>query len=180
MKKLFFITLAGALAAGNADAKTVYLACKRYESKCSGDKCYELTAALQSNSEWRETLASQNMEPVEYIIREDGATAILSRLTTDAKLAGGKYIVEFKYVTQDPIRFILENKTDTGDVKERIIIETGSWFYVKYLLHTDRSLRDVPIGEPFSAYFGWCEDLTDKRALPDVPIPAAPPAPATP
>jgi hypothetical protein len=155
----------------SAHAATLNLSCQRYESKCKGEKCYDNAARLKQDKE-KKIFTMQHMENINYAIREDGATATFDDAKADATLVNGKYTLEFKYVTQDDAKIVLENKTDTGVVKEQVNIDKLTGFYAKYLLHTDGSLKDVPIGEPYSAYFGWCEDMTNQP-------PAAPQPPET-
>jgi hypothetical protein len=156
------LTIILCLAASAAQANTLYVHCLRYESKCTGDKCHDIAEKLKLDTK-KELLHAHKMEHVNYVIQEDGAKATFSEAAANARLVDGKYTLHFKSVQQNDAAITLENKTDTGAVKEQVIIDKITGFYIKYLLHTDNSIKDVPVGEPYSAYFGWCEDTTDKH-----------------
>jgi len=162
------ILYAAALALIATQADAANITCQRYQSKCTGQKCYALAEGLRE--EVRNALAVQQMERIDYAIENSHAIATVD---PEAKMHE-TYTSEFKFVSTDAGKFALENRTETNVAKERVIIEKSSGFYVQYLLHTDNSLNDVPLGEPYSAYFGWCD-------LPaEMPAPALPEAPAAP
>src|SRR5262249_40632171 len=92
-------------------------------------------------------------------------------------------IVNFAYVYErEGVVIVLENRDSHGDVKEKVEIDKISGFYDKYLIHTDNSIKDVPLGQPYVAYFGWCDvhkpDVSAAPATP--PPPAVPPIAPTP
>jgi hypothetical protein len=159
------LTFIFALAATDAQAGTLLIDCQRYESKCNGDKCYALADGLKQDTK-KEVLKLQKMELVHYTIDDTRAT-----VSVDDEGSGIKYTPEFEFVTRDENTITLKNKTESGAAKERVVIDKVSGFYAKYLIHTDGSMKDVPIGEPYSAYFGWCEDKTPKKS--DDTVPAA-------
>jgi len=164
---LYAAALAFIATQANATAST----CQRYQSKCTGQKCYALAEGLREDV--RNALAAQQMERIDYAIENGHAIATVD---PEAKMHE-TYTSEFKFVAEEVGKSALENRTETGVTKERVIIEKPSGFYVHYLLHTDNSLNDVPLGEPYSAYFGWCDlppEITPTPAQPEVP--AAPPA----
>ncbi len=148
MRALFFALLLFPFAAQAGELK---VSCQRYESNCSGnEKCAAIADALKQDKN-KELLATQRTETVHYVIGDTRATA-----SVDDEQSGIKYTPEFKFVTRSGNDIILENKLETGVVKEQVVIDKKLGFYAKYLLHTDGSMKDVPVGEPYSAYFGWC------------------------
>lgn len=148
MRALVFALLLFPFAAQAGELK---VSCKRYPSDCSGtEECNAIAEALRQDKN-KEVLKSPKLETVHYVIGDTRATASI-----DDEASGIKYTPEFKFVTREGNNVILENKLDTGAAKERVIIDKKLGFYAKYMLHTDGSMQDVPVGEPYSAYFGWC------------------------
>lgn len=162
MKYLFaFIILFAAMPAQAGNV--LYLHCQRFPSKCAGQKCFEIARALKEEDENREFFSKQRLENADYEIRDNEATGTLDNVAAFAELSNGKYIVRFKHVFQNTGNITMEHRNEAGETKERVIIDKFTGFFAKYLIHTDGSLKDVPIGEPYSALFGWCEDTTDKH-----------------
>ena len=172
MKIRFIIFTLSTLIASSASAETLYLHCFRYESKCLAEKCYQIADRLVENLEWKATLSAEKMEPIDYVVRDNSAVGITTKTSQDAKLEGGKYTVLFKSVTQDDARILLEYKNEAGFVRESVAVEKQTGFYANYLLHTDSTIKDTPVGKPYVAYFGWCEDTTATHGV-YTPKPAA-------
>lgn len=161
------------------------LDCKRYESRCVGDRCYEMETALRTNSDWRGQIPPERMESLQYVVRADGALSMTERVRVGATISNGKYVIPIKHVTDGASSIQLENKTDEGIVRERVAIDKNTGFYAAYLMHTDATISDVPIGAPYAAYFGWCGGLpllqleNESTGVIDPSRTTPPPAPPT-
>lgn len=154
----FFVA---ALAAPAAHAEMLELKCQRYESKCSASACYHLSEALKDDKD-RQIFAIQKTEEVDYHIEDTTASAMLENEVPNATLTEGKYVLPYKHVKWEDGIVVLENKTSGGMTKEKIEIDRDFGFYSHYVMHTDSSIADVPLGEPYTAYFGWCEEVAIK------------------
>lgn len=161
MKKMIGV-LSVAMLAASAQAETLDLKCQRYESKCSASACYHLSEALKDDKD-RQIFAIQKTEEVDYHIEDASATATLENEVPNATLTEGKYILPYKHVSWKDGIVVLENRTSSGMTKEKIEIDRDFGFYSHYMMHTDSSIADVPLGEPYTAYFGWCEDTSVKQ-----------------
>lgn len=150
---IMLLTPSLAMAAGE-----INLSCQHYQSKCSASACYSAAEKFALDTD-RELLKNPNIEKTFYIITADHAQAMFEATAAGASTIQGKYTLDFKYVTHAKDSITLENKLDDGTVKERVIIDKKTGFYIKYMLSTDKSLKDVPVGYPFYAYFGWCDFL---------------------
>lgn len=171
MKTLLTVLLllgwsASAFAADNKSDNHLTTTCQRYESKCAGSACYRLGSALKADKE-HNIYAMQKMEVVRYNIDQNSATALFDNVTPNAKLSNGKYEISYKLVIWRNDVIVLGNEASTGVMKEKIEIDRVSGFYAYYLMHTDNTIKDVPLGEPYTASFGYCE-------LPGVPLPKRP------
>lgn len=173
MKKTSLLFLATALAAPAAHAEDLNLRCQRYESKCSATACYHLSEALKDDKD-RQIFAIQKTEIVDYLVKDTEAVAILENEVPNATLTDGKYVLPYKHVRWEDGIVMMENRTSSGMTKERIEIDRDFGFYAHYMMHTDKSIKDVPLGEPYTAYFGWCEDVTVR---PEETAPSEPEAP---
>lgn len=186
---LLIAAVGGTLATPPADsapspAETLYFHCQRYESQCSGNDCYRIADGLRADTERKLLTTVQKLESVEYRIAESAAEATLDNAAPNAILTrNNKYVIRYENVDIGPNLITVEDKTGSGIVKEKVEIDKLSGFYADYIIHTDNTIRDVPIGEPYTAYFGWCEDVNGGPAPSAVPavldnlVPAATPAP---
>lgn len=175
MKKTIGFAFIAALAAP-AHAEILDLKCQRYESQCSASACYHLSEALKDDKD-RQIFAIQKIEEVDYHIGETEATAMLDNEFPNATLTDGKYVLPYKHVIWKDGVVVLENRTSSGMPKERVEIDPDFGFYSHYMMHTDNSIKDVPVGEPYAAYFGWCEYAVAKED-PEAPMKEKKHAPA--
>ncbi len=167
MNKLFAFFILFAWAASPAMAENKLTThCQRYESKCTGSACYRLGSALKDDKD-RHIYTMRKMDVVQYDIDPTTATATFDNATPNAKLTNGKYTIPYKHAIWRDDVIVLENTATSGVIKEKIEIERKTGFYAYYLMHTDDSIKDVPLGEPYTASFGYCQ-------LPGVVLPVAP------
>ena len=151
--------------------------CKRYKSKCTGEMCYQLAEGLKRDTT-RKILSATTTETVLYKVNGDQATeTVTARGTIQVQNADGKYDTLYERVIASPNNLIAENRTNNGQVSEKAEIDLVSGFYTYYALHNDGSIKDVPLGAPYTAYFGWC-DLPAASAAPAAAPVSAPAAPA--
>jgi len=175
--------------ASAAQANVLYLHCQRYESKCVGEKCYEIAEGLNADPEWRNALPANKLEQLDYVVHDDKAVVITDNaMRGSLKTQDSKYTIPFNNVMQDSVRIQLEI-TSGSAVKERVAVIKHTGFYSAYVLHTDTSIKDIPVGTPYKAYFGWCDDTTATDGVytptaakpkPDAATPADSSAPAVP
>ncbi|MFW0778233.1 MAG: hypothetical protein ACN2B6_11020 [Rickettsiales bacterium] len=182
MKYLVFIpTLLMLAAPANA---TMKFTCERFKSSCTGTSCEKLYLALHKDVDHK-ILTMRKTQLVEYEIERHHAKETLVSLRTEEE-KDVPLVIDYKHVETPYGKLILTNKDRKGDVKEKTEIEPTSGLYRYYLIHTDGSIKDVPVGEPYAAYFGWCEDNTAKgdsimNMNPvDAPVPAQKPETAIP
>ena len=178
MKHLVFLPIALMLASP-AVAEPMKFTCERFKSNCAGADCENLFLALHKDTEHK-ILTMRKTQIVEYEIERHHATEKLISLRTEEE-KDVPLIIEYTHVTTPYGKLILANEDRKGDIKEKAEIEPTSGLYRYYLLHTDGSIKDVPVGEPYTAYFGWCENNTAKgdsiinTAPVDAPTPAVEP-----
>lgn len=144
--------------------------CQRFKSSCTGQACLQRAAELQKDTEHK-ILAVKKTEFVEYAIHSTQAIETLKGEQIDPTLKRALTIT-YTDVETTPDKIFLGNKDKNNTPKDKVEILTSTGFYLDYQLHTDGSIKEVPIGEPYAAYFGWCDGF----ALP--PEPAAPAATA--
>lgn len=159
---IFFCLFPLAFADAPAEAGTLFLKCQRYESKCKAAACYQLGEALRADKDG--TIYKVKItEPVQYAITADSATASLENPKLGKAKSGGQYTITYKRIPREdePNLIVLEIRTSVGEVKERVEIDRLSGIYAHYLIHSDNSIKDVPLGEPYTAYFGWCAAVKD-------------------
>jgi hypothetical protein len=137
--------------------------CSRYQSKCLGKACDDMAAGVREDSE-KKLLRFPNLEVLEYEIEPGNASESLIKGDVMA-LSARKYKATYKNVLITPSAITFVNKTPEGTEKDRLFIDPISGFYSYYILHTDGSIKEVPIGEPYKAYFGWCNKI-DQLAKP--------------
>jgi hypothetical protein len=156
--------------ASNAQAAPVTVHCQRYESKCTGAKCYTIADGLKEDTK-KEVLTLQKMDKVDYMVQNNTGTEIAAVENADNPGKVEKYVTTFGTLNLDEDKTVMSNKNDAGAVREEITIDNHNGFYTRYLIHTDGSIKDVPIGEPYKAFFGWCEE--ERAASTEAaPIPA--------
>ena len=71
-----------------------------------------------------------------------------------------KFSTTYEYATVSPQHVVFQNRTDNGRVSEQVDIDAVTGFYTHYtpaLPPTARDEKDIPLGQPFAAYFGWCD-----------------------
>lgn len=179
MKPLIF-SVATALALASpalADDQHLDLTCTRYKSKCAGKDCYTLANGMKADPE-RRILSLPGLEELRYVIAPGSAAETMIK-GDELTLTKRKYQISYEQVSYGENDITISNHDAKGADKERVIIEPVSGFYAYYLLHTDGSIKDVPIGEPYRAYFGWCasgQAPATPAAPPAPPAVAAPPA----
>lgn len=165
MKKIILTALGVFFGAGSASANVLYLHCQRYESKCVGEKCYEIAEGLNADPEWRNALPVNKLEQLDYVVHDDKAVVITDNaMRGSLKTQDSKYTIPFNNVRQDSVRIQLEI-TSGSAVKERVTVIKHTGFYSAYVLHTDTSIKDIPVGTPYKAYFGWCDDTTETEGV---------------
>lgn len=160
MKRLLTALSIVFCSAVTARGETMSFDCQRYKSKCTAKACEELANGIREDSS-KKILSLQGLESVEYVVNPRMAYEN-RRKAEDQSLAKRKYLVNYKFIEITPAMITLSNKAPSGIEKERVQIEPTSGFYRHYILHTDGSIKDVPIGEPYQAYFGWCNNTTGK------------------
>ncbi|MDX2113092.1 MAG: hypothetical protein SFW63_05120 [Alphaproteobacteria bacterium] len=147
--------------------------CTRFKSKCIGTACRVIHDGLINDTE-RSILKVRKTQIVEYVI--DPARAVE---TIKTELAGDldrdqSLVLEYRAITHRLGQITLSNHNSRGQVTERVTINTETGLYGFYLLHTDGSIKDVPVGEAYTAYFGWCENKSPAgSSLPETAEPAA-------
>ncbi len=185
---LFLCGIAIATAA-LADDATTY-SCKRYQSQCKAGDCRKLAAQMVVRPESVQKIlaAATQLETLNYAVmlseaKETATNAAeapapdpLAAPTTPPAHASKSHVYE--YVSKSDGGFMLENRTTAGQTKEEVNIAANG-FYSYYLISTDGSMHDVPIGEPYVTYFGACTK-TSADAAPAAPVAVAPKAPELP
>lgn len=158
--KLVHLMLGLWLAAGvsHAHAAEITYTCKRYQSKCTGEKCDQLAEAFQHTSDASQKLSGSTHEMLAYTIGD--TTAHETHLNTQ----NDKEAITYQHVTITPESIVLENKTPAGAPKEKVTINPVNNFYSYYAMHTDGSVEGLALGLPFLAYFGWCELISPQPA----------------
>lgn len=160
MKKFSLVLSIFLFTTSAAEANVLYLHCQRYRSTCTAEKCYQIADGLSADSEWRGSLPASKLEQLDFVVRENDAMMITeNNLPGMSRTKNNKYTVLFDKIMQDPARIQMEITSDKA-VKERVSIIKRTGFYSAYMLHTDTSIKDIPIGTPYTAYFGWCDDTT--------------------
>jgi len=149
--------------------------CQRFKSKCSGASCYALVSGLQKDT-GRSILDARKTEVVEYSVDVLHSIEMLKTEQVDPLLKR-QLSIEYLNVENAHGKITISNKDKKGAVKEKVEITPATGFYLYYLIHTDGSIKDVPIGEPFSAYFGWCDNKSPAGAM--IPDTTPVEAPAT-
>lgn len=162
MKRLL-VFIALCLTASAAEANTLYLHCLRYQSQCSGQKCLDIGEALKATAN-SELLKTQAKDVIDFTLEEDHGAGYLAEDAPNAvKIGENKYKITYQHVFITPETITLEHKEESGKVRGRSTIDKLTGIYMSFVLHTDGSLKDVPVGAPYTAFFGWCEDVTDKH-----------------
>lgn len=157
----------------SAQAETLSFSCERFKSNCTGQECYKLVNALQKDTT-RQIFTVKKTEIVDYKIDATGAVETL-RGEQAVPDKDRQLIIHYKFVASEYGKIVMANRDPKNIMKEEAQIEPTSGFYLYYLIHTDGSIKDVPIGEPYTAYFGWCENMS----APGAKLPEANPTPAT-
>lgn len=146
--RLFLLTLLASAAVSSAQAATLLYECQRYRSPCTGEKCYHIASQLGLDT-GRTLLTKVPVQHLNYIIDNMQAREQIEHNTTDITL-----------YTQIDIQdnfIILSNVDASGKPFARASINKQNGVYSHYLIHNDGSIRDVPVGTPYRAYFGWCD-----------------------
>jgi len=161
-----------------AHAEQLSFSCERFKSNCMGQDCYKLVSALQKDVA-HQIFTVKKTEIVDYKIDATGGVETL-RGEQAVPDKDRQLVIHYKYAVSEYGKIVLKNTDPKNNVKEEAQIEPTSGFYLYYLIHTDGSIKDVPIGEPYTAYFGWCENMSAPGAkLPEAnPTPSAVPATA--
>jgi hypothetical protein len=163
-------------------ADTNNLTCKRYKSKCTGETCFQIADNLKVDTA-QKALPASSTETVEIKVSGDVGTETMLVRGVSAKEENSKFKTSYEYVTVTPQAITLQNRADNGRVSERMDVDLLTGFYTYYALHNDGSMKDVPIGQPYAAYFGWCDIGNGPAAAPTPvpldPVPVTPPAPGT-
>jgi hypothetical protein len=169
------------------------ITCQRFQSNCTADACMQIIGALQKDTE-RKIFTVRRTETVTYTFDNTGA---VEKLRGEQAVFNKQRlpVMNYKTVTTDAQgKIMLTNKDRKGNINIRVEIEPASGFYLNFFLHTDGSIKEVPVGEPYLAYFGWCSPgdellppvipvapTTDGKEAPmAAPAPAAAVTPATP
>ncbi|MCE2927884.1 MAG: hypothetical protein LW823_09645 [Rickettsiales bacterium] len=159
--------------------------CTRFKSNCVGAACHKIYEGLQQDT-GRTILAVRKTQVVEYVIDPARAVETIKTVLANDKDRDQNLVIEYQHVLSSGGRITLSNQNAKKVITERAVIDTTGGLYSFYLLHTDGSIKDVPVGEPYTAYFGWCENKSAPgAALPDMtpqsePAAAQQPAPAAP
>jgi hypothetical protein len=157
-------------------ADKVTYECTRFKSNCVGASCHKIYDGLQLDT-GRTILGVRKTQVVEYVIDPLSATETIKTLLADDKDRDQSLVIEYKHVLNAYGRITLSNLDSKKKIKEQARIDAASGLYSFYMLHTDGSIKDVPVGEPYTAYFGWCENKSAPGIiLPDM-TPQAEPAP---
>lgn len=161
----------------SAKAEILTFSCERFKSNCTGQECYKLVSALVKDTT-HQIFTVKKTEIVDYKIDATGAVETL-RGEQAVPDKDRQLIIHYKSVENKFGKIILTNYEPKGAIKETAEIEPTSGFYLYYLIHTDGSIKDVPIGEPYTAYFGWCENMSAPGAKLPETKPTAPAEPNT-
>jgi hypothetical protein len=163
------------------------ITCQRFQSNCNADTCLQLVNALQKDVA-RKIFTVRRTEIVTYTIDETGAVEKL-RGQQAVYSKDRAMVMNYKNVATDALgKIIFTNKDRKGNANMRVEIDPLSGFYLNFFLHTDGSIKEVPVGEPYLGYFGWCSP-GDEVLPPALPVESetpegesstAPAAPATP
>lgn len=157
----------------DAQAESFSFSCQRFKSNCTGSECDKLVTALQKDTA-RQIFTVKKTEIVDYRIDSTGAVETLRGEQADYS-ADRQLVIYYKFVTNEFGKITMKNYEPKGATKEIAQIEPTSGFYMYYLMHTDGSIKDVPIGQPYTAYFGWCQNPNAPIKTPAA-TPAAPPS----
>lgn len=139
-----------------------------------------MISALQQDTT-HQILTVRKTEIVDYKIDTAGAVETL-RGEQAVPDKDRQLTIRYKFVSNDYNKIVMMNRDPKNAVKEEARIEPSTGAYHYFLLHTDGSIKDVPIGEPYTAYFGWCENMSApgaKLPQPEKPATEAKPEPAT-
>lgn len=177
--KIKLLVIAIAAYPFSAYAEPMKFSCERFKSNCLGKACEQIYVALQKDAS-RQILSVKKTETVEYEINETGATEKLVGAQIDPSIQRS-LTINYKNIASAYGKITLSNKDAKGNVKEMASIEPASGFYRYLLIHTDGSIKEVPIGEPYTAYFGWCNNLLQPQqaqpaAAPETAAPLTAPA----
>lgn len=177
MKKAFLlgIILFSLPFTAQAQIKPQIFECQRFQSKCTGEGCYQLLDGFKKDVT-KKILTVRKTETVDYVIDEAGGVETL-RGEQAVPSRDRQLVMNYKFVGNEYGKIALFNKDKKGAVNIKVEIEPTTGFYYNFLIHTDGSIKEVPLGEPYLAYFGWCTGDTISQPSPaDV---ATPPEPAT-
>lgn len=164
LRNIIFLLIAS-LAAHPVHAATLFLRCHRYESKCKAAACYNLSDALREDKSGQ-IFDIKKTETVEYAIDGEHATGLLDNAAPNATWSNGKYTIAYKHSPDGSNIITMKSFTPDEKVKEQVEIDRMSGVYSHYLMHTDNTLGDIPLGEPYFAYFGWCEVIKNPQPQP--------------
>ena len=140
-----------------ADTPEIIYECTRFKSKCTGTACDKIYAGLKLDVQ-RSILTMRPTQLVEYRITPQRALETIKTALADDKDRDQKLVVEYQNIKQSGDEIILANRDKKNNIREKATISTMSGLYAFQLLHTDGSIKDVPVGEPYTAYFGWCDN----------------------
>jgi hypothetical protein len=166
-----------------ADELEATYECTRFKSKCIGTACDKIYAGLKLDVQ-RSILTMRPTQLVEYRITPQRALETIKTALAEDKDRDQKLVIEYLSVQQSGGEIVLANHDDKNNIREKVTINLASGLYAFQLLHTDGSIKDVPVGEPYTAYFGWCDNksapgaaLTDSAAQAEsspAPLPSPP------
>ncbi len=172
MRKILLGSLLALCLGTPAQADAIHFTCQRFKSNCVGKACLAMAEGFKADTEHK-ILTLRPVEKLDYKIDEKRAVEII-RSAQDAAKAALNVSVPYEFVTLSSNLITLERKAADEQVRERVVIEIASGFYAYYAIHNDGSIKDVPLGEPYAANFGWCNQTSAQGANPAAP--AAPPA----
>jgi hypothetical protein len=162
MSRTLPFALAAWLASLPAQAADMGFSCQRFKSSCAGGACAAMAEGLKQDTT-RSILGLRKTQRVAYRISEANAYETIET-TLRGEASAKKLETRYGSVKAGETSLTLENRNAKGVVSESVEISLSDGFYSNYVLHTDGSIKEVPIGEPYIAYFGWCDPATSTAA----------------
>ncbi|MDX1975957.1 MAG: hypothetical protein SFT92_09850 [Rickettsiales bacterium] len=148
MRRLIWLLLATATLPSMAQAEMVF-SCQRYRSKCAGDECLTIANKLKLDT-GRSMLTLVTPQTITYRINDNKAQEVI-------EINGEEQRYPYEKTESSESLITLSNLQPNGTLKEQVTINLINGIYTHYAIHNDGSIKDVPVGLPYRAWFGWCD-----------------------
>jgi|GEM_PF-3155003 len=149
-------------------APDLHLQCYRFRTKCLGQQCYDIGEVMPQDPEQRHMKVAET-ERVEY--------SFLGNHAREHRLVGAEgaktdYYADYAGIERTPTLIKMTTKSRDGAVTDTTEIHLNNKFYAFYAIHSDGTIKEVPLGVPYTAYFGWCDTIGANTTIPAEPAAA--------